>query len=86
MKILYKNLISNYIEKLKYEDVKKYIYKEYKEIDEKEIKVIYKYIKTRWLEIYNEEKEVFEDLKKEVSSKTYQEIMKLLKLVRPYKR
>lgn len=83
---MYKNLISNYIEKLKYEDVKKYIYKEYKEIDEKEIKVIYKYIKTRWLEIYNEEKEVFEDLKKEVSSKTYQEIMKLLKLVRPYKR
>lgn len=75
---MYKNLISNYIKNMSLEDVKDYVSKNYEEVSEEEIKVIFKYIKNRWEEIYDEKPNVLEDLKKEVSTSTYEKIIKLL--------
>lgn len=76
---MYKKLIESYIKNMNFEDVKSYISKNYKDVSEDEVKVIYKYIKNRWEEIYDENPTVLEELKKEVSSSTYERIIELLK-------
>ena len=82
---MYKSLIENYMKRMNYQDVQNYVKKNYPEVSEEEIKVIYKYLKNRWEEIYDEKQEVLDDLKKEVSEETYKEIIKLLKTALNFK-
>lgn len=82
---MYRRLVANYIQKMNYADIKNYVLKNYPKVTEKEIQVIYRYIKNSWEEIYDEEEKVLEDLKKEVSASTYLEIMKLLKTAFEFK-
>lgn len=67
------------------DNLKSYICKNYKNVSDDEIKIVYKYIKNRWIEIYNEEQDVLNDLRQEVSSSTYNEIIKLLNTAYKFK-
>lgn len=68
-----------YIDKLSKEDVENYINKNYDNVSNNDINVIYKYIKTRWIDIYNNDNNIWNDLKKEVNINTYNEAVKLFK-------
>lgn len=58
--------------------LREYVNKNYRNVSDSEIKVIYKYIKNYWQEIYDEDKTILNNLKNEVSPTTYREILKLL--------
>ena len=58
--------------------LREYVNKNYKNVSDSEIKVIYKYIKNYWQEIYDEDRSVLNNLKNEVSDSTYRKIIKLL--------
>ena len=58
--------------------LREYVNKNYKNVSDSEIKVIYKYIKNYWQEIYDEDGNILNNLKNEVSPTTYREILKLL--------
>ncbi len=75
---MYKTLIANYIQKMTLGDVDHYVKQNYPSVSDAEISVIYKYLKNRWREIYDEEEQVLLDLKKDVSPETYETIRKLL--------
>lgn len=77
MVIQMKNFINLYINNLTYNDLKKYIDKNYENISDDEIKIIYYYIKNRWNDIYNNDIKVWEELKMKLTNKTYDEIKKL---------
>lgn len=83
---MYKSFIAMYIRNLSLEDVKNYVSFNYQDVSDKEISVIYRYIKNRWEEIYDENPVVLEDLKKEVSPATYQKILELLERVKKFKK
>ena len=74
-----KNIIKKYIENLTIEDVKKFIdcHQEYN-VSKSEINIIYKYIKEYWEDIIDNKQEVLNNLKKDVSENTYNEIIRLL--------
>lgn len=83
---MYKSFIAMYVKNLSLEDVKNYISLNYQDVSDEEVSIIYRYIKNRWEEIYDENPVVFEDLKKEVSTATYQKILELLEQVKKFKK
>lgn len=79
MVIFIKNLIKTYISNLTIDDLKQYIYRNYQEIEENEINIIYNYIKNKWEDIYNDNPKTWNELKEKLSPNTYNEIVKLYK-------
>lgn len=74
---MYKQLLKIYIEKLKKEEVIKYIENNNYRVSDKEIDIIYFYIKNYWEDFYNNNDVVWKKLKNDVSVNTYIEIMSL---------
>ena len=72
-----KNVIKKYVENLCEEDVKNFIKKSNYQINDNEISIIYYYIKNYCDDILDGKQEVFEKFKKEVSTSTYLEVMRL---------
>ena len=79
MVIFIKNLIKTYISNLTIDDLKQYIYRNYQEVDENEINIIYSYLKNKWEDIYNDNPKIWNELKEKLSPNTYNEIVKLYK-------
>ena len=75
---MYKAIVEKYVKNLDFDTFKSYVSKNYDGVLEYEVKIIYDYIKNRWLDIYNEDKSVLLELKKEVSENTFLEVEKLL--------
>lgn len=75
---MYKALVENYVRSMSIDKLREYVNKNYRNVSDSEIKVIYKYIKNYWQEIYDEDKTILINLKNEVSPTTYREILKLL--------
>lgn len=75
---MYKSLVGNYVRNMSIDKLREYVNKNYRNVSDSEIKVIYKYIKNYWQEIYDEDKTILNNLKNEVSPDTYREIIKLL--------
>ena len=75
---MYKSLVGNYVKKMSIDKLREYVNKNYKGVSDNEIKVIYKYIKNYWQEIYDEDSSVLNNLKNEVSDSTYRKIIELL--------
>lgn len=82
---MYKIIIENYINKMTFDTLKEYINTNYNNVSENEIKVIYYYLKNNWEDLYNEDKNILEKIKKEVSNNTYEEIVKLLSIAYKFK-
>jgi len=74
---MYKQILKNYIERLKKEDIIKYIENNNYRVSDKEINTIYFYIKNYWEDFFENKKEIWEKLEKDVSYNTYLEILKL---------
>jgi len=74
---MYKQILKNYIERLKKEDIIKFIEKNNYKVSDKEINNIYFYIKNYWEDFFENKKEIWEKLEKDVSYNTYLEILKL---------
>lgn len=75
---MYKSLVGNYVRNMSIDKLRDYVNKNYRNVSDSEIEVIYKYIKNYWQEIYDEDKTILNNLKNEVSPTTYREIIKLL--------
>lgn len=74
---MYKQLIKNYIDKLKKEDIIKYIENNNYQVSDKDIDTIYFYIKNYWEDFFDNKEEVWLKLQNDVSPSTYKEIMLL---------
>lgn len=74
---MYKQILKNYIEKLKKEDIIKYIENNNYVVSDKEIDTIYFYIKNYWEDFFDNKEEIWQKLKNDVSNNTYIEIVKL---------
>jgi transcription initiation factor IIE alpha subunit len=74
---MYKSLIKRYIEKLKKEDIIKFISKNNYQVSDKEIDTIYFYIKNYTDDIINNKKEIWDKLKNDVSTNTFKELQNL---------
>ena len=81
---MYKQLLKGYIEKLKKEDIIKYIENNNYQVSDKEIDAIYFYIKNYWEDFFDNKQETWEKLKKDVSENTYLEIIKLYQKYQKY--
>lgn len=81
---MYKQLLKGYIEKLKKEDIIKYIENNNYQVSDKEIDTIYFYIKNYWEDFFDNKPEIWDQLKKDVSQNTYLEIMKLYQKYQKY--
>ncbi len=57
---MYKNLVESYIKRMSLADLEKYISKNYPSVSKDEVNIIYKYLKTRWQELYYEDTNVLE--------------------------
>lgn len=68
-----------------FDTLKEYINTNYNNVSENEIKVIHYYLKNNWEDLYNEDKNILEKIKKEVSNNTYEEIVKLLSIAYKFK-
>ena len=75
---MYKSLVGNYVRNMSIDKLREYVNKNYRNVSDSEIEVIYKYIKNYWQEIYDEDSSVLNNLKNEVSDSTYRKIIKLL--------
>lgn len=74
---MYKSLIKEYINKLKKEDIIKYIEKNNFQVSDKEIDTIYFYIKNYWEDIFDNKKEVWDKISHDVSPQTFMIIQNL---------
>lgn len=81
---MYKQILKNYIEKLKKEDIIKYIENNNYVVSDKEIDTIYFYIKNHWEDFFNNKEEIWEQLKNNISNNTYLEIVKLYQKYKKY--
>ena len=79
---MYKMLLKNYIDKLKKEDVIKFISANNYEVTEQEIDTIYFYIKNYWEDFYDNKKEIWKKLEKDIHHNTYLEIQNLFQKYR----
>lgn len=78
-------IINEYIKKITQEDIKKFAIKNKIELTEKEIDIIYQYIKTRYKEFINGNSlKILEEIKKEVSPNTYNKIISLYNQYKGY--
>lgn len=81
---MYKQLLKSYINKLRKEDVIKYIENNNYLVSDKEIDTIYFYIKNYWEDFFDNKEDVWRKLKNDVSDNTYIEIMKLYQKYRNF--
>lgn len=78
-------IINEYIKRITQEDIKKFAIKNKIELTEKEIDIIYQYIKTRYKEFINGNSlKILEEIKKEVSPNTYNKIISLYNQYKGY--
>jgi hypothetical protein len=71
-------LIKEFVNRLTIDDIKNFSNKKGIEVNEKEIRIIYDYIKKYWRTIvYGNPKEILNELKEKVSETTYNKIEKL---------
>lgn len=68
---MYKALIKEYIEKLKKEDIIKFIDHNNYEVSDKEIDILYFYIKNYWEDIFDNKKEIWEKISHDINPKTF---------------
>lgn len=74
---MYKSLLSEYINKLSKEDIIKYITKNNYHISDKEIDIIYFYIKNYWESFYNNDKDIWLKLRNELNENTFNQVKSL---------
>ena len=74
---MYKSIIKSYVEKLKKEDIIKYIENNNYKVSNKEIDIIYFYIKNYWEDFFANNQDIWRKLRNDISENTYIEIMKL---------
>ena len=74
---MYKQLLKSYIQKLKKEDIIKYIENNNYNVSDKEINTIYFYIKNYWEDFFDNKEEIWKKLKNDISNNTYVEVMNL---------
>lgn len=74
---MYKSLLKGYIDNLKKEDIIKFIGKNNYQVSDKEIDTIYFYIKNYWEDIFDNKKEVWDKISKDVSQNTFIQIQNL---------
>ena len=81
---MYKDLIRSYIEKLRKEDIIKFIENNNYIVSDKEIDTIYFYIKNYWNYFLEDKQEIWDKLKKDVSEPVFIEIKKLFNKYKKY--
>ena len=74
---MYKSIIKSYVEKLKKEDIIKYIENNNYKVSNKEIDIIYFYIKNYWEDFFVNNQDIWRKLRNDISENTYIEIKKL---------
>lgn len=74
---MYKSLLKGYVEKIKKEDIIKFIDKNNYQVTDKEIDIIYFYIKNYWEDIFDNRTDIWEKISHDVSPITFLEIQKL---------
>lgn len=71
-------LLENYISRIQIEDIKAFALKNGADPSEKELALIYKYVKNDWETIiFGNPKEIFSDLKENLTAKNYQIVTEL---------
>lgn len=73
------NVLKNYVDMLKREDIVNYAKKKNILLDKNELEVIYHNIKTRFKEIYDDGLKVIEENKKSLRETTYKKLKELYK-------
>jgi len=81
---MYKDLIKSYIEKLKKEDIIKFIENNNYVVSNKEIDVIYFYIKNYYNDFLEDKQEIWNRLKNDISEPVFIEIKKLFDKYKKY--
>lgn len=81
---MYKQLIKNYVNKLKKEDIIKYIENNNYKVSNEDIEAIYFYIKNYWEDFIDNRNDVWSRLENVVSPKTYKEILLLYNKYKKY--
>ncbi len=81
---MYKSLLKNYIEKLKKEDIIKYINNNNYQVTDKEIDTIYFYIKNYWEDIFDNKPEIWNKIKKDVTLPTFIQLQNLYQKYQKY--
>lgn len=71
------NLLKNYVDRLKKEDIATYAIKKNIILDKNELEVVYHNIKTRFKDIYNDGLKVIEENKKSLKETTYKKLKEL---------
>ncbi len=72
-----KNIIYEYIKRIKKEDIYNYGIKENIELDNKEIDIIYDYINNRYDDIINDTDNILLEVKNKLNIKTYNKLLEL---------
>ena len=81
---MYKKIIESYIKNLNKNDIEVFCEKENIIISNKEIDIIFYYIKNRWQDLYYNKDLLFEELKKVLSESTYFIIINYYKKYKNY--
>ena len=81
---MYKSILKQYIEKLKKEDIIKFIGKNNYQVSDKEIDTIYFYIKNYWEDIFDNQEDIWNKIKQEVSPNTFIQIQGLYQNYKKY--
>lgn len=71
------NLLKNYVDRLKKEDIVNFAIKKNIFLDKKELEVVYHNIKTRFKEIYDDGLKVIEENKNSLKETTYRKLKEL---------
>ena len=79
-----KQILKSYIDKLKKEDIIKFINNNNYQVSDMEINTIYFYIKNYWEELFDNSEEIWKKLQNGVSKNTYLELMKLYNKYKKY--
>ena len=81
---MYKSILKQYIERLKKEDIIKFIGKNNYQVSDKEIDTIYFYIKNYWEDIFDNQEDIWNKIKQEVSPNTFIQIQGLYQKYKKY--
>lgn len=79
-----KQILKSYIDKLKKEDIIKFINNNNYQVSDMEINTIYFYIKNYWEELFDNSEEIWKKLQNDVSKNTYLELLKLYNKYKKY--
>ena len=81
---MYKSILKQYIERLKKEDIIKFIGENNYQVSDKEIDTIYFYIKNYWEDIFDNQEDIWNKIKQEVSPNTFIQIQGLYQKYKKY--